>query len=412
MKDLQSIAAEIDEKAGEIYRELAPVELANHRKVLNAFREARVSSFHLRGSTGYGYDDDGREALEKVFARVFGAEDALVRGQIVSGTHAIALCLYGTLRPGDQLLAVQGKPYDTLEKIIGARVESEGSLTGMGVYYRQVDLLPNGELDWTSIDAALRQPVKMVLVQRSCGYSTRPSLKMDELDKLCLFIKQRQPEAIIFVDNCYGEFVEASEPPEHGADIMAGSLIKNPGGGLAPTGGYVVGRKKLVEMAAHRLTAPGIGAEVGPTLGWQQQFFQGFYLAPHVVMEALRGAIWGALFFQKLGFEVYPAPLDRRTDIIQAVVLGSAERLQAFCRGVQGASPVDSHVSPVPSPIPGYNHPVIMAAGTFVQGASLEFTADAPVKEPYVVYFQGGLSMMYTRLGLLAAAREILQGEE
>jgi len=412
LKDLQSIAAEIDEKAGEIYRELAPVELANHRKVLNAFREARVSSFHLRGSTGYGYDDDGREALEKVFARVFGAEDALVRGQIVSGTHAIALCLYGTLRPGDQLLAVQGKPYDTLEKIIGARVESEGSLTGMGVYYRQVDLLPNGELDWTSIDAALRQPVKMVLVQRSCGYSTRPSLKMDELDKLCLFIKQRQPEAIIFVDNCYGEFVEASEPPEHGADIMAGSLIKNPGGGLAPTGGYVVGRKKLVEMAAHRLTAPGIGAEVGPTLGWQQQFFQGFYLAPHVVMEALRGAIWGALFFQKLGFEVYPAPLDRRTDIIQAVVLGSAERLQAFCRGVQGASPVDSHVSPVPSPIPGYNHPVIMAAGTFVQGASLEFTADAPVKEPYVVYFQGGLSMMYTRLGLLAAAREILQGEE
>lgn len=412
MKDLQSIAAEIDDIAEEIYRELVPVELANHCKVLNAFREARVSSYHLRGSTGYGYDDDGREALEKVFARVFGAEAALVRGQIVSGTHAIALCLYGILRPGDQLLAVQGKPYNTLDKIIGARVESEGSLTGMGVHYRQVDLLPSGELDWISIDAALRQPVKMVLVQRSCGYSTRPSLNMDELEKVCRFVKQRQPEAIIFVDNCYGEFVEASEPPEHGADIMAGSLIKNPGGGLAPTGGYVAGRKKLVEMAAQRLTAPGIGAEVGPTLGWQQQFFQGFYLAPHMVMEALRGAIWGALFFQKLGFEVYPAPLDRRTDIIQAVVLGSAERLQAFCQGVQSASPVDSHVAPVPSPIPGYNHPVIMAAGTFVQGASLEFTADAPVKEPYVVYFQGGLSMMYTRLGLLAAAREILQGEE
>lgn len=412
MKDLQSIAAEIDDIAEEIYRELVPVELANHCKVLNAFREARVSSYHLRGSTGYGYDDDGREALEKVFARVFGAEAALVRGQIVSGTHAIALCLYGILRPGDQLLAVQGKPYDTLDKIIGARVESEGSLTGMGVHYRQVDLLPSGELDWISIDAALRQPVKMVLVQRSCGYSTRPSLNMDELEKVCRFVKQRQPEAIIFVDNCYGEFVEASEPPEHGADIMAGSLIKNPGGGLAPTGGYVAGRKKLVEMAAQRLTAPGIGAEVGPTLGWQQQFFQGFYLAPHMVMEALRGAIWGALFFQKLGFEVYPAPLDRRADIIQAVVLGSVERLQAFCQGVQSASPVDSHVAPVPSPIPGYNHPVIMAAGTFVQGASLEFTADAPVKEPYVVYFQGGLSMMYTRLGLLAAAREILQGEE
>jgi cystathionine beta-lyase family protein involved in aluminum resistance len=411
LRDLSQIAAEVDQQVQEIYRGLEPVEFANHRKVINAFKEARVSSHHLRGSTGYGYDDDGRETLERVFAQIFGTEDALVRGQIVSGTHAIALCLYGILNPGDLLLTVQGKPYDTLEKIIGFKDKPAGSLTGMGIRYRQIELLPGGGLDWESIELALKQPVKMVLIQRSCGYSTRPSLNMAGLKKLCRFIKSRQPETIIFVDNCYGEFVEDTEPPENGADIIAGSLIKNPGGGLAPTGGYVAGKRNLVELAANRLTAPGIGADVGPTLGWQRLFFQGLYLAPHLVMEALRGAIWGALLFKKLGFDVLPSPDEPRTDIIQAVILKSAERLEAFCRGVQGASPVDSHVTPVPSPIPGYSHPVIMAAGTFVQGASLEFTADAPIREPFAAYYQGGLSLVYTKIGLLAAAREVLRGE-
>lgn len=411
MKDLLSIAAEVDEKAKKFYQKLEAIEFANHQKVLDAFKEARVSSYHLRGSTGYGYDDEGREIMEEVFARALGAEDALVRGQIVSGTHAIALCLYGILKPGDKLLAVQGKPYDTLDKIIGARDNVDGSLVNMGINYKQIDLMSGNELDWKSIDEALQQPVKMVLLQRSCGYSIRPSLNMALLDKLCRFIKQRQPGTIIFVDNCYGEFVEESEPTQNGADIMAGSLIKNPGGGLAPTGGYVVGKRKLVELAATRLTAPGIGAEVGPTLGWQRQFFQGFFMAPHIVMEALRGAIWGALYYERLGYSVFPTPEAPRSDIIQAVVLGSPEKLQAFCRGVQGASPVDSHVVPIPSAIPGYSHQVIMAAGTFVQGASLEFTADAPLKEPYVVYFQGGLSTAYTKIGLMEAARQIMQGE-
>lgn len=409
LKDLIALAAEVDRKVEEIYGALKPVEYANHAKVLNAFVEARVSAFHLKGSTGYGYDDDGRDTLEEVFARVFGTEAALVRGQIVSGTHAIALCLYGVLKNGDTLLTVQGKPYDTLEQIIGARDAIEGSLSSMGVRYRQIELLPDYGLDWSNIDQALRQPVKMVLLQRSCGYSTRPSLSMKQLDKLCRFIKERQPDTVIFVDNCYGEFVEESEPTEHGADLIAGSLIKNPGGGLAPTGGYVAGRKSLVRLAAGRLTAPGIGSDVGPTLGWQRLLYQGLYMAPHAVMEALRGAIWGACFFKELGFEVFPAPEMFRTDIIQAIVLGSADRLQAFCRGIQGASPVDSHVAPVPAPMPGYAHSVIMAAGTFVQGASLEFTADAPVREPYVAYFQGGLSLNYTKIGLIRAAAEVLR---
>lgn len=408
MKDLDKIAEDIDREAQKYFEQLAPVESANHAKVLNAFNEARVSSYHLRETTGYGYDDDGRDTLDQVFARVFGAEKALVRGQIISGTHAIALCLFGILRPGDRLLAVQGKPYDTLDKIIGAHAAAEGSLAQMGVVYRELALLPDNEIDWQGLDNELKQPVKMVMLQRSCGYSFRPSLDMPSLRKLCRFIKERRPETVIFVDNCYGELVETTEPLENGADLIAGSLIKNPGGGLAPTGGYVAGREKLVDMSANRLTAPGIGADAGPSMGWLRMFYQGLYLAPHLVMEALRGAIWGALFLNRLGYEVYPAPDAVRTDIIQAVVLGSAPRLEAFCRGVQGASPVDSHVAPVPAALPGYGHPVIMAAGTFVQGASLEFTADAPLREPYAAYFQGGLSLYYTKIGLQRAAMEIL----
>lgn len=408
MKKLETMAVEVDREAAAFFKALEPVESVNHHKVLRAFNEARVSTYHMKETNGYGYDDDGRDTLEEVFARVFGAEKALVRGQIVSGTHAIALCLYGILRPGDLLLTVQGKPYDTLDRIIGVHSPAEGSLAQLGIGYRELDLLPGGDIDLDGLEKMLREPVKMVLVQRSCGYSLRPSIKMQELRLLCRFIKQRRPETIIFVDNCYGELVEATEPTENGADIVAGSLIKNPGGGLAPTGGYVAGRAHLVDMAANRLTAPGIGADVGPSLGWQRLFYQGLYLAPHLVMEALRGAIWGALFFRRLGFEVYPEPDDGRSDIIQALLLGTPERLEAFCRGVQAASPVDSHVAPVPAPIPGYEHPVIMAAGTFVQGASLEFTADAPLREPYAVYYQGGLSLHYTKIGLVRAAREIM----
>lgn len=411
MKDLTSIATVVDEKVKMIFQKLEPIEFANHSKVLESYREMRVSSYHLNGSTGYGYDDDGRDTLEKVYAKIFSAEDALVRGQIVSGTHAIALCLYGILRSGDHLLALQGKPYDTLDKLIGIQGDSEGSLVDMGIKYSQLDLLSDNEIDWQTLDDVLKKPVKMVLVQRSCGYSLRPALNMADLDNLCQFIKQRQPETIVFVDNCYGEFVEPSEPIENGADIIAGSLIKNPGGGLAPTGGYVVGKQKLVQLAANRLTAPGIGADVGPVLGWQRQFFQGLFLAPLMVMQALRSAIWGALFFQELGFEVYPAPEQPRSDIIQAIYLNSPERLQAFCKGIQEASPIDSHVLPVPSSLPGYNHSVIMAAGTFVQGASLEFTADAPLREPYVVYFQGGLSLNYAKIGFVTAAQETLRCE-
>ncbi|MCG8400203.1 MAG: methionine gamma-lyase family protein [Firmicutes bacterium] len=407
MRNLETAAAQVDLAAAGFYEGLAPIELANHRKVLEAFHEAGVSSYHLGESTGYGYDDDGRDTLEAVFAKVFGAERALVRGQIVSGTHAIALCLYGILRPGDLLVTVQGKPYDTLDKVIGVRWEADGSLAQLGVRYREVELLPDGGMDWQSLDQILRQRVKMILVQRSSGYSRRAALDMAGLRRLCAFVKERQPDTVILVDNCYGEFVEASEPTENGADIIAGSLIKNPGGGLAPTGGYVAGADKLVRMAANRLTAPGLGAGVGPSLGWLRLFYQGLYLAPHLVMEALRGAIWGALFFRKLGYEVYPAPEAPRTDIIQAVVMGSPERLEAFCRCIQAVSPVDSHVTPIPSTLPGYEHPVIMAAGTFVQGASLEFTADAPVREPYAVYFQGGLSLYYTKMGFIRVAEAI-----
>lgn len=409
LKELVLVTEKINQQADAIYRSIEPTEMANHSKVINAFRQSKVSAFHLGGSTGYGYDDAGREKLEEVFCQVFQTEAALVRGQIVSGTHAIALCLYGILKSGDRLLTVQGKPYDTLDNIIGYHTNNEGSLVSMGVRCHQIELLDNGSLDWERLDEALRQPLKMVLIQRSCGYSLRPSLNMAELGKLCAFIKARQTDTVIFVDNCYGEFVEESEPPENGADIIAGSLIKNPGGGLAPTGGYVAGKRKLVELAANRLTAPGIGAEVGPTLGWQRLFFQGFYLAPHLVMEALRGAIWAALFFKELGFEVFPLPEARRTDIVQAVILKTSERVEAFCRGIQGASPVDNHVTPVPAPLPGYGHQVIMAAGTFIQGASLEFTADAPMREPYAVYFQGGLSHNYTKIGLVEAAREVLR---
>ncbi|AEG60243.1 aminotransferase class I/II-fold pyridoxal phosphate-dependent enzyme [Desulforamulus ruminis] len=409
LNQLDKLAIEVETEVQPVYREIEARAMDNHARVLEGFHRARVADYHLRGTTGYGYNDAGREALETVYAHIFGAEAALVRGQIVSGTHAIALALFGLLRPGDELLAVQGSPYDTLEELIGKRGNAPGSLRELGVGYRQVELTPEGTLDWQAIEQGLNEKTRVVLVQRSRGYAWRPSLTLDQLKKLITFIKTKSSRALVFVDNCYGELVDMLEPPAIGADLAAGSLIKNPGGGLAPTGGYVVGRRELVEMAANRLTAPGIGGEVGPSLGHQRLLFQGIFLAPHTVAEALKGAVFVARLFERLGFKVSPSYDEPRSDIIQSIALETPERLVAFCQGLQAASPVDAHALPEPDYMPGYEDDVIMAAGTFVQGASIELSADAPLRKPYAVYLQGGLSKEYVRLGVLSAARKVLQ---
>ena len=406
--ELFNLAEAVEEEVQPYYRRIEEVARKNHQRVLSAFQEVRVSEFHLRGSSGYGYGDAGRKALDELFARCFQAEAALVRSQIVSGTHAIALCLFGVLRPGDELLFVQGLPYDTLQEVIGTRGNAPGSLKELGVTYRQVDLLPDGQLDAAAIESALGPRTRVVLLQRSRGYSLHPSLGVEEMGGLIAAIKKKCPRAVVVVDNCYGEFVEELEPTAVGADLVAGSLIKNPGGGLAPTGGYVAGRREYVEMAAARLTAPGLGGEVGASPDYQRLFFQGLFMAPHVVAEALKGAVFAARLFERLGFKVTPRAQEKRTDIVQAILLGSPQRLVAFCQGLQQASPVDSHVLPQPVDMPGYGDRVIMAAGTFVQGSSIELSADAPMREPYAVYLQGGLSKEYVRLAVISAARAVL----
>ncbi|MCL6557602.1 MAG: methionine gamma-lyase family protein [Firmicutes bacterium] len=407
--NLELLAKEVEREIEPVYKEIDEKALQNHAKVLEAFHRARVSDFHLKGSTGYGYGDRGRETLEEVYARVFRAEAALVRGQIVSGTHAIALCLYGILRPGDELLSVQGEPYDTLGEMIGIRGEAPGSLKEFGVFYRQLELLPGGEVDYSGIERTVNSRTRVVMLQRSMGYNWGPRLDINSIRKISSFIKKIQPGTVVFVDNCYGEFVDVEEPIEAGADLVAGSLIKNPGGGLAPTGGYVAGCRRFVEMAAGRWTAPGIGGEVGPGAEYQRLLFQGLFTAPHVVAEALKGAVFAARLFARLGFSVKPEYDEARTDTVQGIMLGSPERMVAFCRGIQQASPVDSHVRPEPNEMPGYADSVVMAAGTFVQGASLELTADGPIRPPYVVYLQGGLSKEYVKLGVLSAAREVVK---
>lgn len=405
---LGQLARQVEADIQTQFAAIDQISFINQKRILDAFRHNKVAETHLQGSTGYGYNDPGRETLEKVYAAAFGAEAALVRGQIASGTHCISLCLFGILRPGDKLLAISGAPYDTLRKVIGDHEGARGSLVDWGIDYDQIELLPNGELDYAAISRALETPVKMVLLQRSRGYSLRKPLDVKAIGEVTAFIKSKQPDVIIFVDNCYGEFVEIMEPTMVGVDIMAGSLIKNPGGGLAPTGGYVVGRKDLVNMAASRLTAPGIGGEVGPTLFWQRTFFQGLFIAPTVVAQALKGAVFTARLFESLGYKVLPASVDKRTDIVQAVLLNSPQKLIKFCRAVQEASPVDSFVVPQPWDMPGYDDPVIMAAGTFVQGGSLELTADGPVRPPYAVYFQGGLTYDHVKIAALEAAEQIL----
>lgn len=380
----------------------------NQLKVIHAMQTCRVSAECFQTSSGYGYNDIGRDTLEEVYASVFHTESALVRPQITCGTHALAVALAGNLRPGDELLSVSGKPYDTLEEVIGIR-PSCGSLAEYGVTYAQVDLLPDGSFDFEGIQKAIGPKTKMVEIQRSKGYQTRPTLSVSQIGEAIAFVKSVKPDIICMVDNCYGEFVEAIEPTDVGADLMAGSLIKNPGGGLAPIGGYIVGKKEYVEQAAYRLTTPGLGREVGASLGVMQSFYQGFFLAPVVTAAALKGAIFAANVYEALGYKVVPNGTEDRHDIIQAVEFGNPEGVIAFCKGIQAAAPVDSYVTPEPWAMPGYDSDVIMAAGAFVQGSSIELSADGPIKPPYAVYFQGGLTWPHAKLGILMSLQKLYE---
>lgn len=378
----------------------------NQAKVVGAMQKNRVSAQCFAATTGYGYDDIGRDVLERVYADTFHTEAALVRPQITCGTHALTVALSANLRPGDELLSPVGKPYDTLEEVIGIR-DSVCSLKEYGVSYRQVDLTADGGFDWEGIRAAINEKTKLVTIQRSKGYQTRPTFSVEQIGELIAFVKSVKPGLVCMVDNCYGEFVEEIEPSDVGADMTVGSLIKNPGGGLAPIGGYIVGTKACVERCAYRLSAPGLGQEVGANLGILPSFYQGFFLAPTVVAGALKGAIFAANIYEKLGFRVVPNSTESRHDIIQAVELGSAERMIAFCAGIQAAAPVDSYVRPEPSEMPGYDADVIMAAGAFVQGSSIELSADGPIREPYAVYFQGGLTWYHAKLGILMSLQKL-----
>lgn len=405
---LLTLKQEIMEKIQPRFQKIEEISFRNTLKILNAFRRHQLSDFHFRSTSGYAYNDPGREKLEEIWAEVCECEAALVRTQFVSGTHALATVLFGILRPGDHLLSVTGSPYDTMQTVIGHATTEPvpGSLKDFGVSYSQLELCDGG-VDYTNLASAIRPETKVALIQRSRGYSMRPTLTIADIERLCGEIKKINPNCFCFVDNCYGEFAEELEPTAVGADIMAGSLIKNPGGGIAPTGGYIAGRKELVELAAYRLTAPGIGSEVGASLGEPRLLFQGLFLAPHVTAQAVKGAIFAAALFEELGYNVYPKWTEERSDIIQAIELGSPEKMIAFCQGLQHYSPVDAHVKPIPSGMPGYQDQVIMAAGTFVQGASIELSADGPLREPYVVYLQGGLTFEHALIGVLGAASKL-----
>ena len=379
----------------------------NQAKVVHAMQECKVSEACLLGTTGYGYNDLGRDSLEEVYAHIFHAEDALVRPQITCGTHALALALMSNLRPGDEVLSPVGKPYDTLEEVIGIR-PSKGSLAEYGITYAQVDLLDDGGFDWEGIRKAINERTRLVTIQRSKGYQTRPTLSVKRIGELISFVKSIKPDVICMVDNCYGEFVETIEPTDVGADMAVGSLIKNPGGGLAPIGGYIVGKKECVENAAYRLTSPGLGKEVGASLGVMSKFYQGLFLAPTVTAGALKGAIFAANLYERMGYAVVPNSTESRHDIIQAVTFGSPEGVIAFCQGIQAGAPVDSFVTPEPWDMPGYDAQVIMAAGAFVSGSSIELSADGPIRPPYAVYFQGGLTWQHAKFGILKTVQSCL----
>ncbi|MBU7318696.1 aminotransferase class I/II-fold pyridoxal phosphate-dependent enzyme [Paenibacillus oleatilyticus] len=380
----------------------------NQWKVIRAFQKHKVSDYHFAGSTGYGYNDRGREVLDLVYADVFGAEAALVRPHFVSGTHTIGTALFGVLRPGDELLMMTGRPYDTLHKVIGKPGDGQGSLQDWGIAYQEVALLEDGTPDYAAIAERITPRTKVIGIQRSRGYAWRPSFTVAQIGEMVRFVKEIKPDVIVFVDNCYGEFTELTEPTEVGVDLMAGSLIKNPGGGLAATGGYISGKSRYVELASYRLTAPGIGGEVGAMLGTTRAIFQGLFLAPHLVGQAVKGSVFAASVFEQLGFTTHPRWNDPRTDLIQAVQFTGSEHLIAFVQGIQQAAAVDAHVVPEPWDMPGYEHPVIMAAGTFIQGGSLELSADAPIREPYIAYMQGGLTYSHCKMGVLTAIQNMV----
>jgi len=405
--DFQDICDGVEQKISNRFAEVDRIRDANQLKVLVALQKARLSDRHFNGTTGYGYDDIGRDIIDEIYSSVFGTEDALVRSQIVSGTQALAVCLFGILRPGDELLAATGKPYDTLEEVIGIR-PGKGSLKDFGVTYKQVDLLPDGNPNLKEIVNSINDKTKMVALQRSRGYSYRKALCISDLEKVIQAVKSVRKDIIIMVDNCYGEFVEHNEPTNVGADLVVGSLIKNPGGGLAQSGGYIAGSAELIELCANRLTSPGLGKHVGASLGNNRNIIQGFYLAPHVVSESLKGAIFTAALFEHLGFETSPSWQEQRTDIIQAIKFNDKENMLSFCRSVQAAAPVDSFVTPEPWDMPGYENPVIMAAGAFIQGASIELSADGPVIPPYIAYLQGGLVYANVKLAAMLGAYKIL----
>ncbi|SFF09489.1 Cystathionine beta-lyase family protein involved in aluminum resistance [Paenibacillus catalpae] len=409
--ELEKLADQAEELAAGQLRSIDRIAEKNQWKVIRAFQRHQVSDFHFTGSTGYGYNDRGREVLDLVYADVFGAEAALVRPHFVSGTHTIGCALFGVLRPGDELLYITGKPYDTLHKVIGKPGDGTGSLQDWGIRYNEVDLQEDGSLDWDGIETSINERTKVIGIQRSRGYSWRASFTVAQIGDMVQRVKQIKPDVLVFVDNCYGEFTELLEPTQVGVDLMAGSLIKNPGGGLASTGGYIAGTAAAVEQAAFRLTAPGIGGEVGAMLDTLRGIYQGLFLAPHLVGQAVKGSVFASALFEQLGFETKPHWTEPRTDLIQAVRFGGAEQLIAFVQGIQQAAAVDAHVVPEPWDMPGYEHPVIMAAGTFIQGGSLELSADAPIREPFIAYMQGGLTFAHAKFGVLTALRRLITND-
>ncbi|WP_299092221.1 methionine gamma-lyase family protein [uncultured Metabacillus sp.] len=399
----------VENKIKHVHEDIERRSEANQFRILQSFQKYRVSDSHFIPTTGYGYDDSGRDTLEEIYADVFGGEAALVRPQIISGTHAISIALFGVLRPGDELIYITGKPYDTLEEIVGIRGKGVGSLKEFGIGYQTVDLSEDGSVDFEAVKHAITNKTKMIGIQRSKGYATRPSFTVAEIKEMIDFVKSLKEDIVIFVDNCYGEFVEELEPCHVGADLIAGSLIKNPGGGIAKTGGYIVGKKALVEACSYRMTSPGIGAEAGASLYSLQEMYQGFFLAPHVVGQALKGAIFTAAFLEELGMKTNPSWNTSRTDLIQSVQFGDPKLMVAFCQAIQYASPINSHVTPYPSYMPGYEDDVIMAAGTFIQGASIELSADGPLRAPYVAYVQGGLTYSHVKIAICSAVDSLIE---
>lgn len=407
-KELEDKTEQLEEKLVPYFKEIEKTALVNQRKVLAAFRNNKVSDYHLSGSTGYGYDDDGRDILERVYAEAFGAEACLVRNQIISGTHAISISLFGVLRPGDELLYITGQPYDTLESIVTGKGKDTGSLIDYDITYKHIDLLEDGTVNFEEVAKNIHPKTKMIGIQRSRGYSDRSSFMIDEIADMIKLVKEINPNLVVFVDNCYGEFSEDREPTDVGADLMAGSLIKNPGGGLVRSGGYVAGRADLVEQCGYRTTSPGIGAEAGASLDMLLEMYQGFFLAPHVVSQAIKGALFTAALLESFGLKTSPHYTQKRTDLIQSVSFDTPEQMIAFCQTIQENSPIDAHFAPEPSYMPGYADDVIMAAGTFIQGSSIELTADGPIRPPYTAYVQGGLTYEHVKIAVLSSLEKLI----